>query len=122
MAYYVKKKKVRSPIVQQPVTVIPLDQEEEAETLDAGKGERKDKNQTQQTETPIMEKSLKSNRHPHVPTNNMKRPPTFDESHVRKTIYFTIENQERLEKEKYSTRRSITRLVNDALDRYFADS
>ena len=42
----------------------------------------------------------------------------FDQTHTRKTIYFENRHLERLEALKETERRSITRLVNEALTQY----
>ncbi|EZH66278.1 hypothetical protein DH09_10095 [Bacillaceae bacterium JMAK1] len=48
-----------------------------------------------------------------------KKQPKFEELHERKMIYFSIENLESLNEEKQLTRKSISKLVNEILDKHF---
>lgn len=47
-------------------------------------------------------------------------PKPFDKTHTRKTIYFENHHLKQLEQLKETDRRSITRLVNEALSLYFS--
>ncbi|SFM20380.1 hypothetical protein [Salibacterium qingdaonense] len=114
MTKYVKKKqskKPEKPEIMPPIQVFDVDEEDRGEA----KEDQHETEEETETAAPEGETTHPSGKQEEQTT----KPPTFDESHIRKTIYFTNDNWRKLQEEKTKNRRSATRIVNQALENYF---